>query len=148
MVIYDLECHLHHTFECWFNTVQSFDTQMQEGLVQCPHCGSNQVTKKPTGFHIGSKNTNSPKVTADVSVKGDKTPAFDPVILLKNLNQYVEKNFKDVGKDFCDKAIAMHKGLSPLENIYGELTLPQKEKLEDEGVDYMTIPKLDQKFEN
>ena len=56
-------------------------------------------------------------------------------------------NYENVGKDFADKAKAMHYGVEKEKNIYGESTPQEIKELADEGINVLPIPSVD-KLEN
>lgn len=151
MVIYDLQCDQSHTFETWFKDQGAFEKQKRFGLVQCPVCGTSQVRKVPSACHI---KTGTPVVQQSQTPALQKNPApskpdpVDPVVLIKTVQKYVQNHFKNVGKEFAEKAIQMHNGEIPKEPIHGTATKNDIEQLDSEGVCYVPLPKLDERFEN
>ena len=45
MIVFDLECSNGHIFEGWFDSLESFEKQNREELVNCPYCNDTQVRK-------------------------------------------------------------------------------------------------------
>ena len=45
MIRYSLRCERDHTFESWFQSSSTFDTQVKRKLVSCPACGSDKIEK-------------------------------------------------------------------------------------------------------
>jgi hypothetical protein len=45
MKVLDLQCQDQHLFEGWFGSEDDFQTQLGQGLIECPLCGSKQVHK-------------------------------------------------------------------------------------------------------
>ena len=45
MIVFDLECSEGHIFEAWFNNTQSFEEQKAKGMISCPYCSDNLVSK-------------------------------------------------------------------------------------------------------
>ncbi len=43
MKVFNLCCDQDHTFEGWFASAEDFDRQMEQGLLECPLCGSHAV---------------------------------------------------------------------------------------------------------
>lgn len=162
MVIYELKCLFGHRFEGWFQSQEAFEKQRKIGLVTCAACGCREVNKLPSGGHIGKlsiKPVTSQQVPSSFvpshlataekpQIPPVKTVNVDPITLIKAINHYVEKNFTNVGENFTDQAIQMHKGEVPAKPIYGSANEEQREKLEDEGVKCTWIPKLPEEFEN
>ena len=46
MIRYALACADGHEFEAWFRNSDDYDVQKDRGLVECPHCGSTEVSKQ------------------------------------------------------------------------------------------------------
>ncbi|MCU0614975.1 MAG: DUF1178 family protein, partial [Desulfobacterales bacterium] len=61
------------------------------------------------------------------------------------LNDYIERNFDDVGDTFTDIAIRIHHGEEEARNIRGTTTRQQEELLREESIPFLKIPvvKLD-----
>jgi hypothetical protein len=55
MKVLDLQCSQQHSFEGWFGSEDDFQSQLTRGLVQCPMCGSAEITKKLSAprFNLG-----------------------------------------------------------------------------------------------
>lgn len=55
MKVLDLQCSQYHSFEGWFGSEGDFQSQLNRGLVQCPLCGSAEITKKLSAprFNLG-----------------------------------------------------------------------------------------------
>ena len=88
---------------------------------------------------------------ADGTLSAGLTQAVSPldvVTFLKILKQYIIKNFKDVGPQFAQNIREIHQGESPHKNIYGIVTLEEKEKLDEEEIPYFTLPEIPPEFEN
>jgi len=127
MIAFDLICANGHKFECWFKSGDSFDEQKSIGLINCPVCHDNHVEK----------------LLSPVAIRkhaAEKQEKVDPQHLLKQVYEYIDKNFEDVGLNFTREAIKMHYGDAEKRNIKGQ-TLPNEEKiLKDEGIPFLKIP--------
>jgi hypothetical protein len=55
MKVLDLQCGQQHSFEGWFGSEDDFQSQLTRGLVECPLCGSAQISKKLSAprFNLG-----------------------------------------------------------------------------------------------
>lgn len=159
MVIYELLCEAGHHFEGWFKDAKSFESQNKRGLVQCSFCGIDRVHRVPSGCHVGGIVAQSveqkplPALQKEVltrvdSRKSPETVGVDPVLFLKAMQKHVKENYKDVGDQFADLAIQMQKGKTANESIYGTATPDDRERLDDEGVSYIPLPKLPESVEN
>src|SRR5512133_155648 len=65
MIVLNLACSKGHRFEGWFASADAFDDQQGRGLVTCPFCNDDHVSRLPSGPHVvtspsGSKEIESP----------------------------------------------------------------------------------------
>jgi hypothetical protein len=132
MIAYDLTCCQGHTFEGWFEDARSFQTQKQKGLLTCPVCSSAEVSRLPSTFVI----KNRPSVSRSSSEDAGKNLEA----LGRQIQDYVEKNFDDVGPDFAREALKIHYGAEKPRNIRGVSTAQEEETLRSEGVDFVKVP--------
>lgn len=65
-----------------------------------------------------------------------------PLHALKMLQQYVDKNFEDVGDKFAEVALNMHYGNEENRNIKGTSTPEEEKNLKEEGVTFIKIPSV------
>ena len=137
MIVYDLHCEKGHRFEGWFGSSSDFENQQMRRLVQCPHCGSEGVTKAPM----------APAVSANV--RGDPQSATDgPQLSNLPMSPAVEKALKQlvkaqaealkqstyVGDRFADEARSQHYGEKEEAPIYGNATRKEAADLAAEGI--------------
>ncbi len=141
MIAFDLECSKGHTFEGWFNNLESFEEQQASRLVSCPYCNDKKVKK------IMSPVTT--KTSSRIELE-DVRKGIDYRRLAKEIVDYVNKNFDDVGPDFTTEALKMHYGVSEKRNIRGSATADQEETLQKEGIPYFQfpVPKIDDEKQN
>tara|TARA_B110000196_G_C20956656_1_gene571925 strand:- start:536 stop:817 length:282 start_codon:yes stop_codon:yes gene_type:complete len=59
---------------------------------------------------------------------------------LLKLRKYVEKNFEFVGDKFSKKVREVYYDKKNKKNIYGTVSLDEKEELAEEGIDLFSIP--------
>lgn len=129
MLVYDLLCNEDHQFEGWFRDRKDYDRQCNSGLLRCPFCDSSEVHRIPSASYL---NTGSREVAEQKSV--------DPVSVLRQLHQYVEENFSDVGTSFCDEARKIHDGQAEQRNIRGSATPEQILELHESGITALPLP--------
>ena len=67
--------------------------------------------------------------------------------MIRMVKEYVINNFENVGRDFAEKAKAIHYGIEGHRNIYGESTPQEIKELSEEGIEVLPIPDID-KIEN
>ena len=58
----------------------------------------------------------------------------------KEIVDFVEKNFDDVGCDFAKEALKIHYGVEQPRNIRGISTKEEEKMLKEEGVQFLKIP--------
>ena len=59
---------------------------------------------------------------------------------LKNLREYIEKNFEFVGDNFSKKVREVYYDKKNNRSIYGTTTPEEREELADEGIDLLSVP--------
>ncbi len=136
MISFDLECENGHSFEGWFQDSCSFDRQQKDGLLSCPVCNNSAIYKLPTTFGI-KKSGLSHKDSASLSQLNKKIQNTAKV-----LNEFLEKNFEDVGTDFTKEALNIHYGLKEPTNIRGVSTKEEEKVLAEEGIKFIKMPRL------
>jgi len=131
MIAFDLECSAGHLFEAWFNNMRSFEEQNAKKMISCPYCNDTVIRK----------------VLSPVAVKTSsrfdtvrQTESIDYTRLAKEIVDYVEKNFDDVGTDFAREALKMHYEVTEKRNIRGLATAQEEEALREEGIGFFKIP--------
>ncbi len=131
MIIFDLKCNNGHKFDGWFKDRQSFIEQNLQKLVSCPVCSSCSIEIVPSSVAIMSKDARS---------TGKMEKEISPLKALKALQQYIDKNFEDVGNNFAEVALKIHYGEEESRNIRGTTTSQEEKNLKEEGVDFIKIP--------
>ncbi len=152
MIRYNLRCDGGHEFEAWFRSSADYERQEQIGLVECVTCGSRAVARglmapalvgsaraAPSGDAAAA--TPVPAAAASRAVAGAAMPASVRA-LLSRMRSEIERHCEDVGREFADEALRMHRGEVETRGIYGEATEQEREALADEGVEIARIPWL------
>ena len=127
MIAYDLKCSNGHHFEGWFEDSDAYDRQCRQGLVACPVCEDTAIARLPSTF----------------AIKGAASPSSGPLdvaALGKQIVEYVENNFDNVGADFATEALKMHYGVSEPRSIRGISTPQEEETLKQEGIQFFKLP--------
>ena len=133
MIIYDLKCDKQHKFEGWFKDLAAFEEQKAEKLITCPLCGSSEVTLVPSTIAVMGKSRELKERKANLT-------DVSPMKMLEMINDFVTKNFDDVGSRFAEVALRIHRGEEQKRNIRGVTTEKEEETLREEGVEFMKIP--------
>ncbi len=155
MITYDLRCASAHIFEGWFASSDAYDAQHERGLLCCPFCGDDNITKAPSAPFIGRKTNQvhqvaaTPNNTADedacVSVPVSNAPQIPEAMtdLMEKLaaaQAEVLKKSQWVGRKFADEARAIHYGETDARQIHGEASLKEAEALAHEGIGIAALP--------
>lgn len=148
MIVFDLKCSANHRFEAWFRSSSAYEEQKGVGLVECPHCGSNDVSKALMAPNVASKGNQKSEMASVAARAGD--PKLQEVVaeaqkVLAKLKNHVEANCDYVGDKFADEARKIHYGEAEERGIYGESTLQEAKELLEEGVEVMPLPGLGRK---
>ncbi len=134
MIRYALHCDADHGFEAWFGSSSDYDDQSARGLVECPFCGSVQVSKQIMAPAVaGTKRTTpGPEVAQKM-----QTMMME---MAREVRSHVEQNFDYVGDAFAREARAIHEGKSDKREIYGEATSAEVKALKEDGVPCAALP--------
>jgi len=137
VIIYDLKCKKNHKFEGWFKDSTVFEEQKKQNLITCPVCGESGAEVVPSSLAIMGRD-----------MKLSKKNQFrepSPMMGIQQFNEYLDKNFDDVGEKFADIAMKIHRGEEEARNIKGTTTHQEEETLREEGVQFFKVPvvKLD-----
>jgi hypothetical protein len=134
VIIYDLRCEKGHEFEGWFKDRETWVLQNSRSLVACPVCNSTNIEIIPSSITIMGKDSRTENKSQNKEIS--------PAAALRMLQQYVDKNFEDVGDKFADIALKMHYGDEENRNIKGTSTLEEEKNLKEEGVKFIKIPTI------
>ena len=134
MIKYNLKCKNNHEFESWFADSSEFEKLSKKKMLSCIYCSSKVI----------NKSIMSPVVTSNKS-KDKKINFFNKELLddkkqLLKLREFVEKNFEFVGNKFNDKVREVYYDKKSNKGIYGTTTQEEREELEEEGIDLISIP--------
>jgi len=129
MIKYALLCHACEAeFEGWFASSARYDEQQEAGQIDCPVCSSAKVHKAIM----------APSVRGAI----DQEP-IDPKALMQayvsKARRDIAENYDYVGDQFATEARAMFYGDKEERAIWGEATLEEAIKLEDEGIETAEI---------
>jgi len=167
MIHYDLRCGAGHLFDGWFRSSTAFDQQAEAGLVDCPVCASNVVsralmaprlargaaappaeagtsaspeTEAPSATHAVAKVEPAGPGPGAMTVGGAQAMPDQVRAVLQRIRAEVEQRCDYVGPRFAEEARAIHNGAQPRRPIYGETTPDQAEALAEEGIEIARVP--------
>ncbi|MGD9815665.1 MAG: DUF1178 family protein [Hyphomonadaceae bacterium] len=129
MIRYDLRCDNGDEFDAWFGSMADYDVQAEQGLIECPHCGSTHVQKAVM----------APAVQSSRAKDARKERAVAMAMAAK-VREHIKDNFDYVGDKFADEARRMHAGDSEERAIWGEVTPEEARELAEEGISAAPLP--------
>jgi hypothetical protein len=132
VIIYDLRCKDGHKFEGWFQDREAFEEQKARALVACPICGKTDASVIPSSVAVMGRDSHSSREKTEIEVS--------PLKILREFQEYVHKNFDDVGDKFAEVALRIHRGEEDKRNIHGSTTQSEEETLREEGVRFIKLP--------
>ena len=134
MIKYNLKCNNNHEFESWFSDSCEFDKLKKKDLLECIYCSSKNINKSIMAPMITSTKK------SDDNFKLDNQQLSDQKNKLLQLRNYIEKNFEFVGDKLSKKVREVYYDKNANKSIYGTTTLKEREELEEEGIDLLSIP--------
>ena len=134
MIKYILKCKNDHEFESWFSNSEEFEKLNNKNLLECIYCSSKKIEKSIMAPMV----TNSK--TENENFQISKSEFTKEKNQLLQLRKYIEKNFEYVGKDFGKKVREVYYDKKSKKAIYGTTSPEEREKLEEEGIDLLSIP--------
>lgn len=142
MIVFDLKCRAGgHVFEGWFSSSADFDEQKERGLLLCPVCGDQDVSKGVMAPAVPAKGNQR---SEPVPVTGQTVPMQAGLgdermreLMTAMARAQAEALAKSewVGKSFAEKARAMHYGEQESRPIHGEVAAQEARNLIEEGVE-------------
>lgn len=130
MISIDFECRNKHRFEGVFGDYSLYQGQFNDRLIHCPVCSTDDVKRIYSGCSIQSRQSIETQIEK-------ASPTFFET--MKQINHYIKENFQDVGKEFPERARAIHYGIEEQRGIYVETTREELNELIDEGVNVFPV---------
>ena len=146
MIVFDLRCAPSaHVFEAWFGSSADYDDQKARGLVSCPLCGSDDVSKAPMAPAVPVKGNARASARATAVAAGGDVPADAEAMkamlaAAAALQRKMLENSESVGDRFVDEARAIHLGEAEARAIHGRATPADAAALVDEGIAVAPLP--------
>ncbi|QCI99843.1 DUF1178 family protein [Agrobacterium larrymoorei] len=137
MIRYSLSCEQAHEFEGWFSGSADFENQLSRGLISCPVCNSQSV----------SKMLMAPSVSTARKKDAIRTLAMDTAqkeafTKIKETLANIRANAEDVGDKFPEEARKIHYGEAKERGIIGQASLQEAKALLEEGIEVAALPVL------
>ena len=152
MIKYKLKCKSRFCinekeFDGWFQSIEAYENQKLQNLINCPICGSDNVVKLLTtpSFKINTDKTTSYNVNQQKNLKNDgnflaNKNSDNISTLLRTIKKEVQKNSTFVGDEFVSQIRSMKEGEIKEKPIHGHGTNKEIQELRDEGIDVVNIP--------
>jgi hypothetical protein len=156
VIRYALNCDRQHAWKAWFDSIASFESQQERGLVECPVCASTAVQRAPMAPAVVLSRTAArelPPLASAPPVPGAAPEAaalldgpdglkLPPELreALDRVRAHVRDTFDYVGDSFAREARAIHEGDSEARAIYGEASPSEVRDLLDDGIAVAPLP--------
>jgi len=141
MIKYQLICCQGHEFEAWFRCSNTFDVQATVHQIECPHCGSVEVSKSVMAPQVARRKE---AARSEGVGQASKTHALEAEIteVLRRFRAEVESRSDYVGEHFAKEARDMHFDNKPKRDIWGEATAKDVHDLIDDEIEFAPLPRL------
>ena len=157
MKVLNLRCANGHAFEGWFGSDDEFMDQNGRGLVECPLCASQVITRLPSAPRLnlsGAREPEAPAAPARPSrpaqpqslqpsqpVQPPQSPqAADLQAAWLHAVRELMARTEDVGARFAEEARRIHYGETPERGIRGQASAQERAALLDEGIETFALP--------
>lgn len=130
MIVFDLKCSRGHIFEGWFDSLESFEQQNKNRLVNCPYCEDDNIKRVLSPVAVKKSDPGNSQIQGTIDYQR----------LAKEIVHYIQDNFEDVGTKFTAEALKIHYGVSERRNIRGSATSEEEKTLKEEGVEFFKVP--------
>jgi hypothetical protein len=142
MIVFDLACAQGHRFEGWFASGEEFARQSEARLVHCPVCEDAEVVRLPSArVRVGASNDEREVATTPepaASAVQEMIAGF-PAELVAKLREAV-RGAENVGRRFPEEARKIHYEEAPARAIRGQASKEESAELEDEGIEFSSLP--------
>jgi len=150
MIKYKLKCKSEYCanekeFDGWFQNIEAFQKQKNQGLINCPICGSSKVVKTLTTPNLkisiskNVENIDNTNPTINNAVQANDN-SKNITTILRTIKKEIQKNSTFVGDKFVSQVRSMKEGKIKEVPIHGHGTNKEIQELQDEGIDVVNIP--------
>ena len=152
MIKYQLKCRSkicsdEKEFDGWFKSIDAYEKQKLQRLINCPICGSDKVEKLLTTPSLKTNKNKTSDIKDKLFKNSKKNETFlgnvdseNISTLLRTLKKEVQKNSTFVGNEFFSQVRSMKEGKIKEKPIHGHGTNKEIKELRDEGIDVINIP--------
>ena len=137
MIRYSLSCEQAHEFEGWFSGSSDYENQLSRGLIACPVCNSQNVSKVLMAPSVSTARKRDAVRT--LAMDSAQKQAFTKI---KETLATIRANAEDVGEKFPEEARKIHYGEAEERGIIGQASLQEAKALLEEGIEVAPLPVL------
>jgi len=141
MIKFSLDCDNGHSFDGWFSSSKDFDDQQEKGLVSCPVCNCEKITKSLMAPSVSTSRKKDAQ-REKMAVATVNQAQAEIMTKMREIRDEVIKNADDVGDKFPEEARKIHYGEAKSRGIYGEANKEDVKELLEEGVSIAPLPIL------
>ena len=134
-------------FDGWFQSIEAYENQKLQRLINCPVCGSDKIVKSLTAPNLKIKknktldNKNKKQKNSKNNGNFSSNENSDYITtLLRTLKKEVQKNSTYVGNEFVSQVRSMKEGIIKEKPIHGQGTTKEIKELRDDGIEIVNIP--------
>ncbi|MEY4014358.1 MAG: hypothetical protein RLZZ290_1222 [Pseudomonadota bacterium] len=138
--IFNLQCGLGHRFEGWFASHEALDDQSSRGLVRCPICDTDDVSRMPTAARLSLSGATQPPSEQPATQVARGSEAHEAMTAVLAAARVLAQQCEDVGDGFADEARRIHYAEVPERNIMGRTSLREARELREEGIEVFALP--------
>ncbi len=137
--VFNLCCERDHAFEGWFASAEAFETQLADGLIECPVCAVKAVRRLPSAPRLNLSSSSPAEQPAGEGAAVAPTPDQLRAIWHK-MARHIRENTEDVGERFAEEARRIHYDEAPERAIRGVASRREAAELADEGIEVIAFP--------
>lgn len=144
MKVLNLRCNHGHSFEGWFGSEDDFLDQNGRGLIECPLCADQVITRMPSAPRLNLSGAKEPAPAQAAHASSGLAPAqvasADMQALWLQAVRHIMDNTDDVGEQFAQEARKIHFGEAPARGIRGQASLQERQALLEDGIEVVALP--------
>jgi hypothetical protein len=153
VILFELQCDRGDRFEAWFRSSADYDAQASAKRIDCPACGSPNVSKALMAPAVVARTRGATASSPAETSPDPAPPAAQPVAgggpdmakalqLMQQIAREVRAKSDYVGPRFAEEARKIHYEEVPARSIYGEASAAEMKDLAEEGVGFHPLPPL------
>jgi hypothetical protein len=151
MIRYALNCKSGHIFEAWFGSSLDYERQRERNLVECPSCGSREISKELMAPAVSTARKRDqgrgqqeglPATMAAAIPASLDAEKREKLRELREMRDRILADSENVGPRFSEEARRIHHGEAEQRGIFGQASLEEAAELIEEGISVLPIPEF------